>query len=123
LARGPTRRNQSNWLQTDPGHIDHAGKLLLLVIDTTSKAYTHVRRSEACATRLCSHAFSVGLNPETSMALTKAVVGAFSAPAVSAKESSHFQCAWKSLSKCRFAWSFPSPCFGQLRLHVAVMLA
>jgi len=26
--------------------------------------------SEACATRLCSQTFSVGLNPKTSMALT-----------------------------------------------------
>jgi len=33
---------------------------------------------------------TVGLNPEISMALTLAVVGAFSVPGVSAKESSHF---------------------------------
>jgi len=46
--------------------------------------------SEACATRLCSHTFSVDFNPETSMALTYAVVGAFSAPDVSANESSYF---------------------------------
>ena len=45
---------------------------------------------EACATRLCSPTFSVGLNLETSMALTSAAVGAFSAPEISAKESSHF---------------------------------
>jgi len=45
---------------------------------------------EACATRLCSLTFSVGLNPETVMALTWAVVGAFSARDDSAKQSSHF---------------------------------
>jgi len=39
--------------------------------------------------RLCSQTFSVGLKPETSMALTWAV-GAFSALDVSAKESSRF---------------------------------
>jgi len=48
------------------------------------------RASEACAARLCSHTFSMGLNPETSMALIWAVVGDGIAPHVSAKESSHF---------------------------------
>ena len=76
----------------------------------------------ACATRLCSHTFSVTLNPETSMALTYVVVGAFSAPDDSAKESSYIHVHGSHLH-VSLAWSFLSPCFGRLCLYVAVSLA
>ena len=66
--------------------------------------------------------FSVRLNPQTTMALTSAVVGAFSAPDDSAKESSYFH-VHRSHLYVSLAWSFLSPCFGRLCLHVAVALA
>ena len=75
---------------------------------------------ETCAARLCLHTCSVGLNPETSMALTKAVP--------SARQSFRPKRALTSTCievtfKCRLLWSFPSPCFGRFYLHVAVALA
>jgi len=58
---------------------------------------------EACATRLCSHTFSVDLN---SMALAWAVVGAVGTPDESAKEGSYFHVHGSHLY-VSLAWSFP----------------
>ena len=61
--------------------------------------------SEVCAARLCSHTFSGGLNPETSMALEKAVSDV-SALVDSAKDFFQFHLLGSHFEML-LVWSFP----------------
>ena len=63
-----------------------------------------------------------GIDPRTSGRMDCDVIDVNSSPDQSAKESSYFHVHGSHLCVSK-AWSFPSPFFGRLCLHVAVALA
>jgi len=71
-----------DWIQT-------IGNFVEFGLDPECKSLQNLG-SETCGARLCSHTFSVGIDPRTSGRLDCDVIDVNSAPDGSAKESSHF---------------------------------